>query len=449
MADLARALRGLPVLVGAGGRDDLEPWQGRQFAAHRVRDAVGEVRVVRVANVLERKDGQSCSGLVRTAPAPVGQPPGARAEPEEQAERDERAGGARGPPAPRTRLRALLQRQRELGGSREPVAPVGRHRLEDRGLDRRGHRRPRRPQRRPLGHEVLRQDGVRRGTGEGRLARQHLVEHDGQCVEVDPTVERLAARLLRAHVDGGADDRAGLRDRRVRRPGALRPGVLQRPRYAEVRDQRVTGGEENVLRLDVAVDHAVAVGVVQPVRHLARDAQGFVQRQRALAAKSLAQRLALDVGHGVPQPAVGQRARVEHGEDVRVLQPGRDLDLALEPLGAVRRDQLGVQHLERDGSVVAEVVREVDRGHAAPAELALDGVAALEGLFQRGWHAHGGLLSDYAKNNPSSELGRPADSALPHAPAHCRAGARPISRRIAAPRGSRFSGFNNGSFTKL
>ena len=103
-----------------------------------------------------------------------------------------------------------------------------------------------------------------------------------------------------------------------------------------------------------------------------------------VASQPFAERLALDVGHGEPQPAVGQLAGVEHGEDVRVLQPGGDLDLALEPGRALRRDQLGVQHLEGDGAVVAEVVREEDRGHAAPAELALDGVAALEGLFQRG-----------------------------------------------------------------
>ena len=52
------------------------------------------------------------------------------------------------------------------------------------------------------------------------------------------------------------------------------------------------------------------------------------------------------------------------------------------------RDQLGVQHLEGDGSVVPEVVREVDRGHAAPAELALDGITVLEGVFQGRSNGH-------------------------------------------------------------
>ena len=40
--------------------------------------------------------------------------------------------------------------------------------------------------------------------------------------------------------------------------------------------------------------------------------------------------------------------------------------------------ELGVEHLERDRAVVPEVLGEVDRGHAAAAELALERVAALQ-----------------------------------------------------------------------
>ena len=40
--------------------------------------------------------------------------------------------------------------------------------------------------------------------------------------------------------------------------------------------------------------------------------------------------------------------------------------------------ELGVEDLEGDGAVVPEVAGEVDRGHAAAAELALEGVAAGE-----------------------------------------------------------------------
>ena len=67
-----------------------------------------------------------------------------------------------------------------------------------------------------------------------------------------------------------------------------------------------------------------------------------------------------------------------------MLQPGGELDLALEALGAERGGELGMQHLERDRAVVLEVLGEVDRGHAAAAELALEAVAIGEGRLQGG-----------------------------------------------------------------
>ena len=62
-----------------------------------------------------------------------------------------------------------------------------------------------------------------------------------------------------------------------------------------------------------------------------------------------------------------------------MLQVGGGLDLAQESLGADHGGELGAQHLDRDLAVVLEVVGEVDRGHAARAELALDAVAVGQG----------------------------------------------------------------------
>ncbi len=58
-----------------------------------------------------------------------------------------------------------------------------------------------------------------------------------------------------------------------------------------------------------------------------------------------------------------------------MLELGRGLDLTPEARGAERVGQLGGEHLERDRTVVFEILREIHRGHAAAAELALDGVA--------------------------------------------------------------------------
>ena len=70
-------------------------------------------------------------------------------------------------------------------------------------------------------------------------------------------------------------------------------------------------------------------------------------------------------------------AGVEDRQDVRVLQPRGELDLAEEALRPERQGKLGVEDLERDPAVVLEVAREPDRGHAAAAELALERIVVL------------------------------------------------------------------------
>jgi hypothetical protein len=59
LADLLRRLRRLAVAVRARAGDDLETAEPGQLAAHLVGDAVGEVVVVRAAEVLEREDGHA------------------------------------------------------------------------------------------------------------------------------------------------------------------------------------------------------------------------------------------------------------------------------------------------------------------------------------------------------------------------------------------------------
>jgi len=132
--------------------------------------------------------------------------------------------------------------------------------------------------------------------------------------------------------------------------------------------------QQDVLGLDVPVDHPPPVGVVQRVRHLGGDPHGLVDRELGVAVELAPQRLALDVGHDVVQEA-GGLAGVEEGEDVGVLELGGGGDLLHEPLGAQDRGEVGFQDLERDLALVPEVLGEIDRGHAALAQLALQPVA--------------------------------------------------------------------------
>src|SRR6476661_6080935 len=74
-------------------------------------------------------------------------------------------------------------------------------------------------------------------------------------------------------------------------------------------------GEQDVLGLDVAVDHAVLVGVVERIGHLAGDAGGGVDGKLLLTGQSAAQRLAFHVGHREPELPV-RGARIVDGEDM-------------------------------------------------------------------------------------------------------------------------------------
>ena len=62
-----------------------------------------------------------------------------------------------------------------------------------------------------------------------------------------------------------------------------------------------------------------------------------------------------------------------------MLEIGRCADLGEESLGAQRFREIILQHFHGDLSLVFDVVREEDGGHAADAEFALDEEAAGEG----------------------------------------------------------------------
>ncbi len=61
-----------------------------------------------------------------------------------------------------------------------------------------------------------------------------------------------------------------------------------------------------------------------------------------------------------------------------MIERGSDPDLAGESIGAEHRSQLGPEHLDRDFAAMLQVLCQVHGRHPAPAELALDGVAAGE-----------------------------------------------------------------------
>ena len=259
--------------------------------------------------------------------------------------------------------------------SASPVANrshrVLRQRLLHHAVDRRHSPCAHRGQRaRRLGEAPGQDDRLRSRPRERRLAREHLVEHRHRWRRCRPGRRRPSRRSpAPGHVLRRADREAGRGQR-------LAAAVTHRARDAEVGHQRVALAEQDVGRLDVAVDDA-ALGARRPALRRPRAPGGAPRRPGAAPSRCSRSRsdLALDVRHDVVEEAVGL-ARVVHRQDVRMAELRRDLDLAQEPVGAERGGQLRPHHLHRHLAMVLQVRGQVHRRHPALAQDPLDLVAA-------------------------------------------------------------------------
>ena len=191
------------------------------------------------------------------------------------------------------------------------------------------------------------------------------------------------------------------------RTRCLRARGGERLGNAEVGDDRRGAGEQDVLRLDVAVHHAALVRVGQCARHVAQHADGLAHRQCAVAREPVAQRQPLDEGHGVVRQAGG----IAHGDernDIRLLERGGELDLSLEPFSTDPRRELGAEDLGDDAPAQLHVLGHEHPRHPAATQLALDTVRRPEG----GLEADAELVNGHARdmgweNGEAFQAGQP------------------------------------------
>ena len=123
--------------------------------------------------------------------------------------------------------------------------------------------------------------------------------------------------------------------------------------------------------------HAVAMRVVERDRHLGRDTHRVGQRKRSLAHEASAERVAADERHYIIEER-RRLAGVVERQNVGVLELGDELDFTQKALCAECHAQLGIEHLDGDVTVVAQVLGEKHRGHAAAADLSFEDVAVRE-----------------------------------------------------------------------
>ncbi len=291
------------------------------------------------------------------------------------------------------------ERVHHLAGALEALAGIDAQRAIDEG----GHLGP------DPGRELLhrrrqvaaqRQDEVAqaRDVLVRRTPRHRLVEHHPQGPDVRAVVDVLhRARLLRRHVEWRAQDRPGAGEPARGAVGADVARVAADLGHAEVEhldDARalLALGEEDVGRLDVAVEDAGLVRLGHADARLGGDAQRHVRPQGAQAPEHVLQVLADEVlQHHVGARGLGIDAGVEAAGDVLGVDgPGR-LRLALE--AGQHGDAVGqvlVDDLDGDHAAAARVLGGVDRAHATGAEEALDPVLSVESLAEH--RASGGIL---------------------------------------------------------
>lgn len=170
----------------------------------------------------------------------------------------------------------------------------------------------------------------------------------------------LAHRLLGRHVA----DRS--------RPGAPNR-LLGDLGDSEIREpERVVGEQQHVLRLDVAVDDLLPVGIRSRFEHLLGQSECRLQRHPFLEA----------VGEGAfperqcDHEVVVDERRILQPQDVGVLQPGSKSDFVAKVLEDLFGQMPVVGDLQRNADPFDRIHRLVDGGKSSVAQAALDPVFA-------------------------------------------------------------------------
>ena len=134
----------------------------------------------------------------------------------------------------------------------------------------------------------------------------------------------------------------------------------------------------DVLRLQIAMNHAFGMGRVQCTAYLLNDRNGVFGRELSVAAQDGPQILAVDVLHADETNPI-RFAQVKNADDIFMRDVARENELLLEAQQdrGVRR-QFRTNHLQRDQTIQFTVARFVDGTHAALSQDAQNFVASAE-----------------------------------------------------------------------
>ena len=206
--------------------------------------------------------------------------------------------------------------------------------------------------------------------GKRRPSGKHFIQHATCGIQVGTHVDAFAARLLGRQILRGADHALRLRHRGC--------GIVERAGDAEVHDlDHALLGNHDVAGLDVTVDDAHAVRILERVEHTHHHLFGVALAQSAVHFENVAQGLALDILHHQIRQMLGLAGfggddfltRIVDVHDVGIVHLRHGMGFATETL---KEDlvvgEVGAHDLDRDGTSKTRIECHVHFGHAATAD---------------------------------------------------------------------------------
>ena len=213
-------------------------------------------------------------------------------------------------------------------------------------------------------HQPLRQ----RTTIEGRVPRQQEVQGASQAVNIGTTVDLVTVDgLFWRDVVGGPKDFFVVLDRERMIP------VVEEPGQPQIEDLDDSGrSDEQVARLDIAMDETRLVGMIQTECRLPHVFRSVREWHRTFLLNHFEQVLPPHELHRQKMnidPAIGGHVDIIGSHDVRMVEGGDGLRLAVESTEVAGvGDALGGQDLQGAEPLHHRVLGQEDRTHPAFAQ---------------------------------------------------------------------------------
>ena len=195
--------------------------------------------------------------------------------------------------------------------------------------------------------------GARKFPGvERSFAREQFVEQHAERIDVAARVNVQPAHLglLGTHVGRRADELPEGGEHGFVREPLIRRGLGNTEVNHLGHGQTVVPRDENVRRLDVAVNDSFLMRVLDGLADLDKQREALFHRKAGLVAK-IRDADAAHQFHDEIRPARFRRARVEHPGDVRMIHECQRLALGLEACDDLPRVHAGLDDLESDAAL--------------------------------------------------------------------------------------------------